>query len=169
MSDCLFAGVTPAQAALVAHWAALRDPYGRVAREAIDPGAFKAMLSAVSVIEFGRDGRCRFRLAGSGLCELFGVVDLRGQDVEDALGERAEGLLLGLAAALERAAPVGGVSDALAQAPDRKHAWLRLPLMAADGALTQVLCHDEIVPARDLISGPGGPGSHLNKSPRAAA
>ena len=140
MQNSIFAGVTPAQSALIAYWAAHRDGQGRVARQAIDPGAFKAMLSSVSIIEFGRDGRCRFRLAGSGLCEMFGMTELRGLDVEAALGERAEALLLGLAAALERAVPVGGVSDTLAQSPDRAHAWLRLPLTGRDGALTQVLC-----------------------------
>jgi hypothetical protein len=169
MTEAIFAGITPAQQTLVACWSGWRDAQGRVAREAIDPGAFKASLSAISIIEFGRDGRCRFRLAGSGLCEMFGVADLRGRDVEAALGERAEGLLLGLAAALERAVPVGGVSDALTESPDLKHAWLRLPLMGPEGALTQVLCHDEIVPLRELIDAPGGSNLPTQGYPRAAA
>jgi len=33
----------------------------------------------------------------------------------------------------------------------RIHAWLRLPLVGDDGALSQVLCHDELLPSRRLL------------------
>ena len=47
------------------------------------------------------------------------------------------------------------------------HAWLRLPLLDSNGQLTMVLCHDEMLPSRRLIT-PNSDSVHTS-SPRAAA
>lgn len=139
----VFRGVTDSQKQLIEYWCSLRESSGLVRRESVDPGRFRSMLSSISIVEFDRFGTGRFRIAGSRLRDIFGM-EARGRQIEDVVGEHGEAFSLGLAAALERGAPVGGVIEQ----GGRTHAWLRLPLAGSDGQLTQVLCHDELVPLR---------------------
>lgn len=161
----VFAGVTDVQQTLIGHWQSHRNSAGHVARDDIDPGALRSMLSCISIVEIDEGGEGRFRIAGSRLREIFGQ-EVRGMPVADIAGVHGECYALGLSAALERGEPVGGVIETV----DRIHAWLRLPLMGEDGTLNQVLCHDELVPARRLLRTPPQIGGliHQKKSRFAA-
>ncbi|MFN7054260.1 PAS domain-containing protein [Hyphomonas sp.] len=140
-----FAGVTPAQQALVGYWQACRDSLGCVARDTINPGVFRSMLANISLVEIDAGGEGRFRIAGSRLRDLFGT-EVRGRPVAEIAGAHGECYALGLSAAIERGEPVGG----LIETGGRIHAWLRLPLAGEDGRLSQVLCHDELLTAAEL-------------------
>ncbi len=150
MYSDVFTGVTPVQTQLIRYWLERRNESGRVPRERIDAGDLRAFLASISVIEFDGEGRARFRIAGSRLCDMFGK-ELSGLDVERSLGTHGDGFLLGLSVALERAEPVGGVTDTRLPSPNFVHAWLRLPMLDDDGRFNQVLCHDEIVHQRSLV------------------
>ena len=144
MSDKpIFSGVTEAQRLLIAHWVDCRDPSGQVARDAIDPGTVRSTLACLSIVEMDEGGAGRFRIAGSRLRDIFGM-DVRGRQVSEIAGAHGECYALGLAAAIERGVPVGGVMES----GGRLHAWLRLPLADDAGRLTQVLCHDELIISR---------------------
>ncbi|MFN3313186.1 MAG: PAS domain-containing protein [Hyphomonas sp.] len=161
----IFAGVTPAQQALIRYWQARRNTYGAVPRESIDPGALRSMLASISIVAMDAEGEGRFRIAGSRLREIFGT-EVRGRPVAEIAGAHGECYALGLAAAVERGEPVGG----LIETGGRVHAWLRLPLAGDDGSLTQVLCHDELLTASDLRRNPpASDGLIQHPRPRYAA
>lgn len=139
-------GLTPAQAALVAHWK-LRCLEGVLpSRERLDPGAIKAHLSDVSIIEMSERGQATFRLAGSGLRQIFGR-EMRGRSLAELDQTSYEMWSLGLARALEVKQPIGG----LIERDDKTHAWLRLPLQSERGG-AMVLCHDALIPTVRLRS-----------------
>ena len=135
-----FSGLTPAQSDLVQHWQSCRNGIGVPTREALNPGAIRVHLSAISMVEVDRSGDVLFRLAGSGLRQLFGR-EMRGRRLYELPSDLTDMWSLGLSAALERQEPVGG----LIEREDDTHSWLRLPLQpTVNGAL--VLCHDAILP-----------------------
>lgn len=150
----VFAGVTEAQRLLIAHWFECRAADGLVPRDVFDPGTVRSTLSCLSIVEMSPAGEGRFRIAGSRLRDIFGM-DVRGCPVAEIAGTHGECYALGLLSAVERGLPVGGVIEA----GERLHAWLRLPLADEFGAVTQVLCHDELITARQA----------LPDAPRAAA
>ena len=91
-----FSGVTPAQAELVSHWQAHCE-HGRLpTRDRLDPGSFKAHLSAISIIEVGASGQTKFRLVGSGLRSIIGK-EMRGRYLSELDQTRFEMWSLGLA------------------------------------------------------------------------
>lgn len=141
-----FSGVTEAQRLLIAHWYACRTSEGLVPRDAIDPGIVRSTLACLSIVEIGEAGEGRFRIAGSRLRDIFGM-DVRGRRVAEIAGTHGECYALGLSSALERGAPIGGVIET----GQRLHAWLRLPVADDYGALTMVLCHDELIPSRRAL------------------
>ena len=159
----VFGGVTAVQRSLVDYWCRLRESDGIVRRESIDPGHLRSMLASISIVEFDESGAGRFRIAGSRLRDLLGF-EARGRLVGEVAGPQAETYSLGLSAAIERQAPVGGVIERGGPA----HAWLRLPLAGSDGRVSQVLCHDELVASRFLL-GQAGQASIPRKSDRFAA
>lgn len=138
-----FSGITEAQRLLINHWLDCHDASGLVPREAIDPGTVRSTLACLSIVEMDETGSGRFRIAGSRLRDIFGM-DVRGRQVSEIAGTHGECYALGLAAAIERGVPVGGVMET----GGRLHAWLRLPLADDAGHLTQVLCHDELIASR---------------------
>ncbi|MEZ5947077.1 MAG: PAS domain-containing protein [Hyphomonas sp.] len=160
----VYRGVTAVQRQMVDYWCALRDQHGIVRRDAVDPGHLRSMLASISIVEFDDTGRGRFRIAGSRLRDLFGF-EARGRYIEDVVGSSAEAYALGLSAAIERHGPVGGVIET----GNQLHAWLRLPLAGHDGQVSQVLCHDELLPNRRLLLSPSGGAVVPGKSGRAAA
>lgn len=141
-----FAGVTGAQRVLVEYWKSLRDGAGRVAREDVNPGPLRSELACISVVEVEAGGAAVFRLVGSRLCDALGE-NPRGREVNDVLGPEGDKLALSVSVAIERGCPVGGV---IAH-DDGVHAWLRLPLVGDDGALSQVLCHDEVLASTEDV------------------
>jgi PAS domain len=139
----VYAGVTEAQRLLIAHWLQCRTAEGLVPRDVFDPGTVRSTLASLSIVEISQTGEGRFRIAGSRLRDIFGM-DVRGCCVADIAGAHGECYALGLTLAVERGMPVGG----LIESGGRLHAWLRLPLADDCGAVTQVLCHDELVAHR---------------------
>ena len=161
----IFAGVTPAQQILIRYWRARRNAHGAVPRECIDPGALRSMLASISIVAMDEQGEGRFRIAGSRLREIFGT-EVRGRPVAEIAGAHGECYALGLAGAIDRGEPVGG----LIESGGRVHAWLRLPLAGEDGRLSQVLCHDELLTASDLRrNAPASEGLVQHPRPRFAA
>ena len=147
----VFKGVTAAQRSLVSYWCLLRESDGVPRRESVDPGHLRSMLASISIVEFDESGTGRFRIAGSRLRDLLGF-EARGRSIADVAGTAAETFALGLSAAIDREMPVGGVIES----GGRLHAWLRLPLAGPDGRISQVLCHDELLASRRLLTTPAG-------------
>ncbi|KCZ93737.1 PAS domain-containing protein [Hyphomonas johnsonii] len=162
--QAVFQGVTIAQRTLIEYWQRLRSEAGAVPRDAIDPGVLRSMLASISLVQFDASGDGRFRIAGSRLRDIFGM-EARGRRVADVVGDHGDTYSLGLSAALERRAPVGGVIEEGGSV----HAWLRLPLADANGQLTMVLCHDELLPSRRLAIPSTGSNSTVHKSSSRAA
>ena len=139
-----FQGVTDAQSDIISHWRSLaaqsRLPCPQ--RRQVNPGALRTHLAHLSILEVGSDGRARFRIAGSRLCEIL-EMDPRGRCVCDLPAGLADMWMLGLEAAIARAEPVGGIiAD---RSGGRPHAWLRLPLVDGDGRMRLILCHDQLI------------------------
>lgn len=135
-----FSGLTEAQSELIAHWHTCRRGSHLPARECLDPGAIRAHLSSISIVELSDVNRGRFRLVGSDLRRLFGR-EMRGRFLSELDQTTFEMWSLGLARAIEVQQPIGGL---IARDADH-HAWLRLPLWCHRfGAL--VLCHDTLIP-----------------------
>ena len=152
-----YMGATPAQSELVAHWHTCRREAELPNRERLDPGAIRAHLSAISMVEMGVSGRAKFRLVGSGLRQIFGR-EMRGRFLSELDKTAFEIWSLGLARAIHLQQPVGGL---IARDAD-SHAWLRLPLWCDRlGAL--VLCHDALIPNARL--GLGRNSESRNRAP----
>ena len=141
-----FYGSTDAQSVLIQHWMSCCSMGALPTRAQLDPGAIRAQLSAISMIEILADGCARFRLAGSGLRQLFGC-EMRGRTLEELDHETSEMWSLGLARVLEEVRPIAGQI----RREHDTHVWLRLPLRSEkQGAL--ILCHDEIIPNQRLVN-----------------
>ncbi len=134
-----FSGLTKTQTAIISYWHARRMHNQMPTRDDIDPGALRSHLAAISMIEIEADGGVRFRLAGSEVRAVFGR-EMRGRRLHEFPGAAADMWSLGLTAALDRRAPVGGII----QREHDRHAWLRLPLEVTGGACL-VLCHDMVL------------------------
>jgi hypothetical protein len=112
----------------------------------IDIAAINRELAYISLLDCA-DGKFRFRLAGTGLQDVFGG-EARGKATDEIDACRGGAMWAELAArAMLRGIPVSG-TDRL---PDGSvHYWLRLP-MSSDGAdADMVLCHDRYLPAEAL-------------------
>ena len=134
-----FAGFTPSQIELLEHWESCRYGLCLPKREDLDPGAIRAHLASISIVEIEAQGQVRFRLAGSGLRDILGR-EMRGRCVGELDKTVSEMWSLGLSTALENLRPVGGLIERELDA----HAWLRLPLYSARTG-TLILCHDTLV------------------------
>ena len=135
-----FQGITESQAELVKHWHTCRLDHQLPQRDALDPGAIRAHLACISIVEIGASGEVRFRLAGSGLRQVLGR-EMRGRLISELDQTVSEIWSLGLSSALEKMSPVGGVIERETDA----HAWLRLPLASPHNGVL-VMCHDTLVP-----------------------
>lgn len=151
-----FQGLTDAQSNLISYWRKSHTVGVPPAREALDPGAIRGYLSSISIVEIGRDGQARFRLAGSKLREVFGR-DMRGKFLSELDENAYEMWSLGLSCVLEQQRPVGGLIERGTEA----HAWLRLPLQSGPGGAL-ILCHDSLIPSARLTRRPTG-GSYTHK------
>lgn len=154
-----FAGFTLSQTELLQHWESRRQGLCLPRREDLDPGAIRAHLAAISIVEVEPQGRVRFRLAGSALRDILGR-EMRGRCIDELDRTIGEMWSLGLSSALEQLRPAGGLIERETDC----HAWLRLPLHStASGAL--VLCHDTLVP-RDRMRQDRRGESHSEQRPR---
>ncbi len=135
-----FTGFTPSQAELLQHWESCRFGLCLPKREDLDPGAIRAHLASISIVEVEPQGQVRFRLAGSGLRDILGR-EMRGRCVAELDQTVSDMWSLGLANALDQLRPVGGLIERETDC----HAWLRLPLHSPSGRAL-ILCHDTLVP-----------------------
>lgn len=134
-----FRGLTASQTDLVRHWYACCQDQALPQREWLDPGAIRAHLACISIVEVEPCGEVRFRLAGSGLRQVLGR-EMRGRLLSELDQTLSDMWSLGLSNAIEQMRPVGGLIEREFDA----HAWLRLPLYSArSGAL--VMCHDALI------------------------
>ena len=133
-----FAGLVAAQNEIIEHWQSARAGRRLPGRADIDPGALKAHLGSISILELDEEGHARFRLVGTRLRELLGS-DLRGCALAEASDIAASIWQTGLADACRLERPVFGIDDL----GKDQHAWLRLPLASDPASGKQlVLCHD---------------------------
>ncbi len=154
-----FCGLTKSQNEIVRYWRSICSPGELPARDCLDPGALRAYLSAISMIQVGADGAFRFRLVGSGLRAVFGR-DVGGQVLGSLTGASADMFSLGLEATIERQAPVGGITGRA----NEQQAWLRLPFAGAPGEGMVILCHDELLRQRVETGSQGQWSSTLSHS-----
>ena len=133
-----FAKLVAAQNEIIEHWQSARAGRRLPGRADINPGALKAHLGSISILELDGQGAARFRLVGTRLRERLGS-EMRGCALEDASDEAARIWRTGLADACRLERPVFGIEDL----GKEQHAWLRLPLASEtpDGKQL-VLCHD---------------------------
>jgi hypothetical protein len=108
----------------------------------IDISAINRELAYVSVLSCD-EGKFRFRLAGTGLHQVFGG-EARGKSADEIDACRGGAMWAELAArAMVRAMPVSGVTRL---ADGTLHYWLRLPLSSNGVEADMVLCHDRYLP-----------------------
>jgi len=141
-----FSGLTEAQSELIKHWHACCHNGALPSRECLDPGAIRAHLSSISIVEVAKGGKTRFRLAGTSLRQIFGR-EMRGRYLSELDQTAFEMWSLGLTRALEAQQPIGG----LIGRDEDTHTWLRLPLHSDRFGL-MVLCHDALIPNVRLAS-----------------
>lgn len=135
-----FRGLNAAQKDIISYWHKVRLGREMPLKSDIDPGALRAHLASISMIEVDLSGRARFRIVGSRLRQILGG-EMRGRCLSELEPEKAEMWSLGLSSAIDRSEPVGGVLER----NRAYHAWLRLPLDPGAGAGRLVLCHDVLI------------------------
>ncbi|MEM6440286.1 MAG: PAS domain-containing protein [Pseudomonadota bacterium] len=81
----------PSTQALYAYWNELRAGRDAPSRSEVDPRRIAGGLETMFILEHLEGGQTRFRLAGTGLCELLGM-ELRGMMVETLMvpGQESE-------------------------------------------------------------------------------
>ncbi len=115
--------------------------------EEIDISAINRELAHVSVLSC-EGGKLRFRLAGTGLHQVFGG-EPRGKCADDIDACRGGAMWAELATrSMLRAMPVSGVTR---MADGSLHYWLRLPLSSDGVEADMVLCHDRYLPAEASV------------------
>ena len=93
------------------------------------------------------DGQFRFRLAGTGLQNVFGG-EARGKATSEIDACRGGSMWAELATrAMLRAMPVSGMTE---MSDGTVHFWLRLPVSSNGVEADMVLCHDRYLPAEAL-------------------
>ena len=114
--------------------------------EDIDIPAINRELAYISLLGC-EDGEFRFRLAGTGLQQVFGG-EARGESISEIDACRGGLMWTELAArSMLRATPVSGMSKL---SDGSIHFWLRLPLSSNGVEADMVLCHDRDLPAEAL-------------------
>ncbi len=114
--------------------------------EDIDIPAINRELAYISLLGC-EDGEFRFRLAGTGLQQVFGG-EARGKSISEIDACRGGLMWTELAArSMLRAMPVSGMTKL---SDGSLHFWLRLPLSSNGVEADMVLCHDRYLPAEAL-------------------
>lgn len=113
-----------------------------ITSEDIDISAINRELAYVSVLSC-EEGKFRFRLAGTGLHQVFGG-EARGKSADEIDACRGGSMWAELAArSMLRTMPVSGVTR---MTDGTLHYWLRLPLSSDGIEADMVLCHDRYLP-----------------------
>lgn len=140
------AQVEGAQEALYAYWAGLREEGRLPSRADIRPKELKSFLPLLSLIEPGVDRRFRFRLAGTGLYDVYGV-EITGRTIgEIYAGPAADYWRRELEAILSDRRPAIGVhSLGWRGAPHLSVLWMRLPLATNGRDVDMILGYDVVL------------------------
>ena len=131
-----------AQNEIVDYWLQIRGMQAAPTRSDIDPGALRAHLGSLSILELDSSGeQATFRLVGTQLRHLIGA-DMRGRNIDELPASLAALWRTGLDLGAQSTGPPKGI----AELADSYHAWLRLPLRAdpAESSPSLMLCHDII-------------------------
>lgn len=114
--------------------------------EDIDIPAINRELAYISLLGC-EDGEFRFRLAGTGLQNVFGG-EARGKATSEIDACRGGSMWAELATrAMLRAMPVSGMTE---MSDGTVHFWLRLPVSSNGVEADMVLCHDRYLPPEAL-------------------
>ncbi|MCH2456974.1 MAG: PAS domain-containing protein [Henriciella sp.] len=141
-----------AQNEIVDYWNSRRQSGVVPLRSDMDPGALRAHLHCISILELDGQGGATFRLIGTQLRNLIGA-DMRGCHIDELPDEYASIWRMGGGLPRpESCQPDQGVVDL----GESHHAWLRLPLRhtAADETPSMVLCHDILRRKKTRMSRP---------------
>lgn len=140
----------PDQREVLEYWSGIRNGRTLPARGDFRPAQIQKRLPFVSLVDVSADlQRFRFRLAGTGLRDSFGL-ELTGRFVDDLpLGDQGE-LWRGMYREVARTArPASGFTTlAWRGRPHIVQAWLRLPLCAGgdgEGNVTTILGYDRFI------------------------
>ena len=126
--------LTESQSAILSYWKTVAAEGHLPKRGDVDPGAIVRYLGGVSILELSESGQVNCRVTGSRLGQAF-----RGESPSTLYS-------LGLGTVMEVAKPVRGVRNTKHGA----HHWLRLPMVSDCGNRLLILCHDEVLPSRQL-------------------
>lgn len=130
------------------YWLELRRESRMPARSDFRPGGIVRRLPMVSLVELSScERRFRFRLAGTGLRDVFGQ-ELTGRYLTDIpFGEQMDFWRDVYDGVAESAAPAQGYTRlAWRDRPAVVQAWLRLPLAGPDGEVASILGYDRFLP-----------------------
>lgn len=130
------------------YWLKLRGTGEMPARCEFRPAAIVRRLPMVSLVEISScNRRFRFRLAGTGLRDVFGE-ELTGRYLTDiAFGEQTDFWREVYDDVAGSAAPAQGYTRiAWRERPPVVQAWLRLPLAGPDGKVSTILGYDRFLP-----------------------
>jgi hypothetical protein len=138
------------------YWLKLRGNRRMPSRDEFRPKGLVRRLPMMSLVELSPcDRRFRFRLAGTGLRNVFGE-ELTGRFLGDiGFGEQLDfwrDVYDGVAGS---AAPAQGYTRlAWRDKPVMVQAWLRLPLAGADGEVSTILGYDRFLPMERMSAKP---------------
>jgi len=120
-------------------------------REAFTPVAIPQLLPHISLIDVEPNGRCRVRLAGTHLRDVFDR-EITGLSVSELERMSSAGYWQrACASVVETGLPMQGAIKSPRITKDHLvQFWLRLPFAAIDGSISQLLGFDVCIPAADL-------------------
>ncbi len=152
------------QREVVGYWASLKNGREIPSRADFHPSRILRRLPNVSLVDVGAcGGQFRFRLAGTGLRDTFGL-ELTGRYLDQApMGDQLDLWRTVYRRVAETGAPASGYTPLLwRDRPGLVQAWLRLPFSEDGKTVNMVLGYDRFLPIeRDA--------ARLNDEPRAAA
>ena len=143
--------IVPEQRQLFDYW--LEQTRGRVmpARADISPARIPRLLSGISLVEVNATSRrCRFRLAGTRLREIYDR-EITGLHLDDLdWGDKEDYWRAAYGRAIDEAKPAQGVVRG--PTVHKEHLiqyWLKLPLSSDGAVVDMLLCHDYFMPASE--------------------
>lgn len=131
---------------LFAYWGRLRKGGRLPGRRDLDPGAFKRLLPAISLIDVAGPADFRVRLAGTSLYDVYGR-EITGRRLTEIYGPAAAEEWRGeLSRVVADRRPAAGVHNlAWRGASHLSLIWLRLPLAANGCDVDMILGYDALV------------------------
>lgn len=138
------------------YWLKLRGDRRMPTRDEFRPKGIVRRLPMMSLVELSAcERRFRFRLAGTGLRNVFGE-ELTGRFLSDiAFGEQLDFWREVYDGVAGSAVPAQGYTRlAWRDRPVVVQAWLRLPLAGADGQVSAILGYDRFLPMERMAAKP---------------